>query len=422
MKKTLFFPFFASLFFFTACLDESNEFNNDGFNNKGPLTIIEDNTRADFPEDDGSPKATGTIPQIAARLLLNADVAFCTDTLGHMDITDEQFNEIKTFTSSLVTGCKSDKERYQACFDWITKNIKYGHQYPDGSYVDNNPYPVFTTKYAVCQGYANLLFTMLRSQGVPVLVTNGYANPYGGHAWNYVYCDNAWWVSDPTNGGSWGIKAFGSYTHLWPYSFDAILYAEQGCKFNYAWRHHNVCAIEDTDESEFVIPFSVKGYQVTSFNPSFMLPASIKDIYLGKNIESLGEESEIIGLKLYAPNVENIHVDPANTYLASYMGAVYRKNGSEYQLYVIPAGMKCLEMMPTETIYKNMVCYQDNLEVVIIAPGTKKIENWAFEQCPNLKIAYVPEDVQIATKAFADVHPDFQIIRGDFTNIPQVRE
>ena len=419
MKKTLFLSFLASLAMFTSCNDDTNEYSNDELQQSNPSF---DYTRADFPKDDGSPKATGTIPTIAARLLLNADVEFCTDTVGHMDITDEQFNEIKAFADGLVAGCKTDKERYQACFDWITKNIKYGHQYPDGSYVDNNPYPVFTTKYAVCQGYANLLFTMLRSQGVPVLVTNGYANPYGGHAWNYVYCDNAWWVSDPTNGGSWGIKAFGSYAHLWPYSFDAILYVEQGCKFNYAWCHHNVCAIEDTNASEFVIPFSVKGYQVTSFNPSFPLPASIKDIYLGKNIETLGEESEIIGLNLYAPNVENIHVDPANPNLASYLGAVYRKNGSDLQLYVIPAGMKCLEMMPTETLYKNMVCYQDNLEVVIIAPGTKKIENWAFEQCPNLKIAYVPEDVEIANKAFADVHPDFQIIRGDFTNIPEVRE
>ena len=418
MKKTLLMTLFAAGLAFTACNDDDLQFQNTETLQLSGIEI----SRATFPEDDGSPKATGTLPVIAARLLLNADVAFCTDTVGRMDITDEQFYEIKVFTSSLVTGCKTDKERYQACFNWITKNIKYGHQYPDGSYVDNNPYPVFITNYAVCQGYANLLFTMLRSQGVPVLVTNGYANPYGGHAWNYVHCDGTWYVSDPTNGGSWGIRSWSDYAHLWPYSFDAILYAEQGCKFNYNWRNHNVCAIEDTDASEFVIPFSAKGYQVTSFNPSFMLPASIKDIYLGKNIETLGEESEIIGLNLYAPNVENIHVDPANPALASYLGAVYRKNGSELQLYVIPAGMKCLELMPTETIYKNMVCYQDNLEVVIIAPGTKKIEDWAFEQCPNLKIAYVPEGVEIAENAFADVHPDFQIVRGDYTNIPQVKE
>ena len=412
----------AATLTFTACNDDDSQFVNPETSEVPGFEI----SRADFPKDDGSPKASGTLAQIAARLLMNADVAFCTDTVGRMDITDEQFAEIKAFTDELIADCTTDYKRYQACFNWITSNIKYGTVYEDGSgYVDNNPYPVFKKKFAVCQGYSNLLFTMLRSQGVPVLVTNGFLNgygAYGGHAWNYVNCDGTWYVSDPTNNGSFGIKAWSQYAHLLPYSIDAILYAEQGCKFNYAWCHHNVCAVEDTNASEFVIPFSVKGYQVTSFNPSFMLPASIKDIYLGKNIETLGEESEIIGLKLYAPNVENIHVDPANPNLASYLGAVYRKNGSDFQLYVIPAGMKCLEMMPTETIYKNTVCYQDNLEVLIIAPGTKKIEAWGIESCPNLKIAYVPEDVEIAKNAFADVHPDFQIIRGDYTNIPQVKE
>ena len=416
MKKTLLMTMVAAALSFTACNDDDSQF----VNPETPQVPGFEISRATFPEDDGSPKASGSLAQIAARLLMNADVAFCTDTVGRMDITDEQFNEIKVFTDKVVEGCKTQKEMYQACFNWITSNIQYGHQYPDGSYVDNNPYPVFTTKYAVCQGYANLLFVMLRSQSVPVLVTNGYLNPYGGHAWNYVNCDGTWYVSDPTNGGSFGIKPFNNYAHLMPYSIDAILYTEQGCSFNYGECHHNVCRVEDTDASEFVVPFSVKGYQVTSFNPSTPLPSSIKDIYFGKNIETVGEQ--LVGLNLYAPNVENIYVDPANPYLASYMGALYRKNGDDYQLYCIPTGMTCLELMPMETIYKNTVYYQGNLEVAIIAPGTKKIEDWAFEQCPNLKIAYVPEGVEIASKAFADVHPDFQIIRGDFTNIPEVRE
>lgn len=416
MKKTLLMTMVAAALSFTACNEDDSQF----VNPETPQVPGFEISRATFPEDDGSPKASGSLAQIAARLLMNADVAFCTDTAGRMDITDEQFNEIKVFTDKVVEGCKTQKEMYQACFNWITSNIQYGHQYPDGSYVDNNPYPVFTTKYAVCQGYANLLFVMLRSQSVPVLVTNGYLNPYGGHAWNYVNCDGTWYVSDPTNGGSFGIKPFNNYAHLMPYSIDAILYTEQGCSFNYGECHHNVCRVEDTDASEFVVPFSVKGYQVTSFNPSTPLPSSIKDIYFGKNIETVGEQ--LVGLNLYAPNVENIYVDPANPYLASYMGALYRKNGDDYQLYCIPTGMTCLELMPMETIYKNTVYYQGNLEVAIIAPGTKKIEDWAFEQCPNLKIAYVPEGVEIASKAFADVHPDFQIIRGDFTNIPEVRE
>ncbi|MBR4966974.1 MAG: leucine-rich repeat protein [Bacteroidaceae bacterium] len=417
MKKTLLFTLFAAAISFTSC-NEDESLNAAPEVPQQPEFII---TRATFPEDDGSPKASGTLSTIAARLLLNADVEFCTDTVGRMDITDAEFTEIKQFTDKLVVDCKNDYDRYVTCFNWVYNNVKYGHEYPEGGYVDNNPYPVFNLRYAVCQGYANLLFTMLRSQNVPVLVANGYLDPLGGHAWNYVYCgDKGWYVSDPTNSGSFKIKMFGSYAYLMPYSIDAILYTEQGCSFNYSECNLNVCAVENTTYSEFVVPFSVRGYRVTSFNPSIQLPSNIKEIYLGKNIETLGEQ--LIGLNLYAPNVERVNIDPANPYLASYLGAVYRKNGSDYQLYCIPSAMTCLELMPMETIYKNTVYCCEKLEVAIIAPGTKTIEPWAFEQCPNLRIAYVPEDVEIEENAFADVHPDFQIVRGDFTNIPEVRE
>ena len=31
------------------------------------------------------------------------------------------------------------------------------------------------------------------------MVVNGWLDPLGGHAWNYVNCDGKWYVSDPTN-------------------------------------------------------------------------------------------------------------------------------------------------------------------------------------------------------------------------------
>ena len=150
------------------------------------------------------------------------------------------------------------------------------------------------------------------------------------------------------------------------------------------------------------------------------LPANIKQVNLGKNITSLGEN--YLGLAHYAPNLEYVEVDPENTTFAGYLGTVYRKNGGEFYLTFIPSGMKCVELMPMETMYKNTVYDHLGVETLILAPGTKKIEPWGVEKCPNLKIAYLPEDAEVAKNAFADVHPDFQIIRGDYTNIPQIRE
>ena len=411
MKK-LFLPFLALACMLMSCSDDDTVFNNS-------VTPEVDNgiTRTEFAEDDGKKVMSGA-PNVQARLLMGkvpADyIPEMTDTLGRANITPEQYAEIQAFTKELTAGLTTQKDKYTKCFNWVVQNIKYVYEY-----VNNDPYPVFKNKVGICQGYANLLFIMLHSIDIPAFVCNGILNPVGGHAWNYVYCDGKWYVSDPTNNGSWIMAATSSYSHLLPSSFDVVLAKNDGVWFNYNEYHLNICAVESSDEV-FVVPFSALGYQVTSFSPTKPLPSNIKQINIGKNIKSLGEA--YMGLQYNATNVEYIEVDPANTTFASYLGVVYRKDGSEFQLTYIPSAMKCVELMPMETMYKNTVYRHDGVEILIVAPGTKTLEPWAVENCPNMKIAYVPEDTEIANNAFAGVHPDFQIIRGDFTNIPQIKE
>ncbi len=411
MKK-LFLPLLALACMLMSCSDDDTVFNN-------PDTPAVENgvTRTEFAEDDGKKVLSGA-PHVQARYLMNKvpadNIPEMTDTLGRANITPEQYAEIQAFTEELVAGLTTQKDKYTKCFNWVVQNIKYVYEY-----VNNDPYPVFKNKVGICQGYANLLFIMLHSIDIPAFVCNGILNPVGGHAWNYVNCDGKWYVSDPTNNGSWIMAATASYSHLLPSSFDVVLAKNEGVWFNYNEYHLNICAVESSDEV-FVVPFSALGYQVTSFSPTKPLPSNIKQINIGKNIKSLGEA--YMGLQYNATNVEYIEVDPANTTFASYLGVVYRKDGSEFQLTYIPSAMKCVELMPMETMYKNTVYRHDGVEILIVAPGTKTLEPWAVENCPNMKIAYVPEDTEIADNAFAGVHPDFQIIRGDFTNIPGVKE
>ena len=409
MKRTLLMTMVAAALSFTACNDDSSQFAN-------PAIPDFDLSRATFPEDDGSPVVPGkTLPENVARLLVNVNAVEATDTLGRANITPEQYAEIKAFADKLVEGTTTQYDAFIKCYEWVSQNVEYALS-------DNDPYAVFINRKAVCQGYANLLFIMLHSQGIPACVVNGFHSSIGGHAWNYACPDGKWYVADPTNpwdGGPWRYKNWGLYSHLLVMSLDIVLYREQGCWFDFNGGNFNLCRVVE-GESSFTVPFSAAGYQVASFNPTVPLPSSIKEIYIGKNIKSLGESP--VGLSVNAPNLECVNIDPANATFASYMGAVYRRNGSDLDLLYIPAAMKCLELMPMETIYKNTVYFHDGIEVLIIAPGTKKIEAWGIERCPNLKVAYVPEGVEIAKNAFADVHPDFQIIRGDYTNIPEVRE
>jgi hypothetical protein len=69
---------------------------------------------------------------------------------------------------------------------------------------------------------------------------------------------------------------------------------------------------------------------------------------------------------------------------------------------------------------KNYVVNISGMEELIIAPGTKKLEAYAVENCPKLRRAYVPDDTEIDEKAFYSVHPDFEIVRGDLTSISQI--
>jgi hypothetical protein len=153
----------------------------------------------------------------------------------------------------------------------------------------------------------------------------------------------------------------------------------------------------------------VGGYQVTSFNPTVELPANVRELYIGKNIDTFGINR--VGLNYHGANVEYINVDPQHPTLTSYKGVVYNI-GSDEPKY-IPAGMKTIELLPMKSIGKNLIYGNNNVEVVVVAEGTQSIENWAFEKCPNLKTAYVPKNVQVADNAFFDVHPDFQIIRTE---------
>ena len=333
-------------------------------------------------------------------------------TIGKIEGYIEQYAEIKSFTDNLVKDCESQYKVFEACYNWVIENISY-------DYANNDPYAVFLYRKAVCQGYANLLFIMLHSQGVPAVVCNGILNPIGGHAWNYVCCEGVWYVADPTNSSSFKIENLNSYSHLIPKSLDMVLFKENDCWFDYSNTNLNICNITSKNHS-FTVPYSTNGYMVTSLNPLTQISSSIKELYIGKNIKSLGENP--IGLSVYAPNLEYVNIDPANPKFASYLGTVYSKDNGDYELVYIPGAMKCVELMPMNTIYKNTVYEHNAVEVLIVAPGTKSIEAYGVEKCPNLKVAYVPYGVDIADNAFYGVHPDFQIIRGDYTNIPEIRE
>ena len=263
---------------------------------------------------------------------------------------------------------------------------------------------MFKSKQGICQGYANLLKVMLHSQDIPVLIANGLLNPIGGHAWNYVYAGE-WFVSDPTNKGHYLMSEFSKYTNLVPLKLDADLFEDENFTFDFNEGHLNLRQVKKSDD-KLVVPFSTNGFMVTAFNPNADLPSNVQEIYIGKNIKTLGES--VIGLNDHAPSVKHAYVDPDNSYgLESYGQVIYRNSFT----YYVPASATIIQLKDFSKLEKNILTNLPQLETLIVPAGTSKIESYAIENCPNLRKAYVPSATTIEENAFAGVHSTFQIIR-----------
>lgn len=405
MKKSCI-PFIFCLFFasFFACGDSQNDTPSLPDEPESP-TMIEGinalvNPSASFAKDDGS-TIYDSPTKLVADLLTKAGPEIIKG-LGYITITEKEYQEIKEFTDQLVKGVKKPFDIYSTIFKWVTTNVEYTNG------VNNNPYPVFKNLQGVCQGYANLLSVMLHSQKIYAFIANGILNPVGGHAWNYVYIDQ-WYVSDPTNNGHFLMSNPSSYTHLVPLQLDVNLFEDEQFVFNFYEGHLNIRVVKESGK-QLIVPFSTNGFQVTSFNPDTELPSNIEEIYIGKNIQTLGES--LIGLDIHAPSVKYAFVDTSNQKMESYGQVVYRNAFT----YYVPAAATIIQFKDYDTLGKNILKGHNKVETVVIQAGTKKLEAYAFEDCPNLQKAYIPKETIVDNNAFYGVHNNFKIIRGIVKN------
>ena len=396
---------------FTGCENDSDEMFSDIQNNQVPGSAV-----MAFAPDNGAVSLNGSPAYMVSRLIskVGPEVA---KGFGEIPIAPEEYEEIKLFTDSLVKDCKTEENKYKTIFNWVVKNLEYTFEDEFGNVISNDPYPVFKNRKAICQGFSNLQHVMLESQNIPTLNVNGQYVGYGGHAWNYVYCNKKWIVSDPTNNGSFPMTQTSKYHHLAPSSIDATIFENEEYACNFQDYAINVNEIK-CQESQFVVPFGVLGFKVTSVSPTKPVPTCVREIFIGKNVQTLGEYYK--GLEKNSISIERAYVQEGNRYLESYKGAVYKINGGDYQLYYLPAALRSFELKPLKFLDKNTVFEHNYLEEVVIPAGTETVSAYAFEKCPRLRVAYIPENTKVDEKAFWDVDPEFQIIRGDYTGIENI--
>ena len=116
---------------------------------------------------------------------------------------EEKLNsDIQIYVNELDTNL-SDYEKIVIIYDYITTNVKYDDENDDSYLLKYSAYAAFENKTAVCQGYANLLYKMLKEagvEGVRIIASES-------HAWNIVkfddiyYCVDATWDSECISNG-----------------------------------------------------------------------------------------------------------------------------------------------------------------------------------------------------------------------------
>ncbi len=118
----------------------------------------------------------------------------------------------------ITEGCVTDEEKTDAIYRWITNNLYYDADgAASGALPAGDPYTVYITGVAVCEGFATLFAELMNAAGVSCVAFHGSSNgdPLGifldsvsswdqqsydevDHAWNAAYVDGQWRYYDPT--------------------------------------------------------------------------------------------------------------------------------------------------------------------------------------------------------------------------------
>jgi len=81
--------------------------------------------------------------------------------------TTEVAARFKTMSDSIVGDASTNKEKAARIYEWVQKNIRYiALEYGDDGFIPAKASTVYKERYGDCKGMSNLLFKLLRSQGL----------------------------------------------------------------------------------------------------------------------------------------------------------------------------------------------------------------------------------------------------------------
>lgn len=119
-------------------------------------------------------------------------------------------NRINSVLTSLkINQMDNEYEIIRAIYEYVTRHVSYDYaRLNDKTYLGKySAYNALCQGNAICQGYANLIYRMMREAGLSVRFIGGYSQGEG-HAWNIVRINGKYYNLDSTWDAGGDINTF----------------------------------------------------------------------------------------------------------------------------------------------------------------------------------------------------------------------
>lgn len=135
------------------------------------------------------------------------------DHITHMPTY--KLNDYKDLTKKLISIAKSDREKAELIFYWISNNVEYDFwraKYIYAFHGTKSPLEILTSKKGVCSDYSSLFKLMCDEASLKCYIISGYAIHEDhnksflqevNHDWNSVYLEGKWYLIDATWGAGY---------------------------------------------------------------------------------------------------------------------------------------------------------------------------------------------------------------------------
>lgn len=120
--------------------------------------------------------------------------------------TTKDKQELQTLADVVTKNYSTNREKAREIAEWTNRNIEYASYMFGTNYY---PMDVFRERKGNCVGYAQLMQTLMRSEGIPAVISYGMrgdmvnvlqvedVSAMVAHAWVYAWYDNDWHLYDP---------------------------------------------------------------------------------------------------------------------------------------------------------------------------------------------------------------------------------